>query len=386
MKRLLLFLIVPTLALAQGPYRVAVNQPARYAVQLDGTSQYLSKSSPSSMDLNGSEILSNTTWEVNTTGWTLAAKATRTSDQAHGGSYSIADTGGTLETTWIYQTLSPTISGYKVTAEAWCYVVSAAGGRPRLVLLDAGSVTLAQAYADTSKKNQWQKVVINYNAAVGNAIKYFELDFSATSGLCYWDDPSLTQAYDALLLARVKRSGTTTYRDLLRVRAGTLNYKLGTGTTGENLFVCYMHDGTTALASNYSAGFPYDGQWHLWAGQIVRTGTTGGVSYFDGKAGTAVNLSTLGKLSGADGLLIGENSAGILLDATVGELLVIRFDALPSDIASWIAYASTQRFIPDPPAGGTVVLKLLGKENSFRDQSGTQGILTNNGNAQTTRY
>jgi len=48
----LLLLILPVVVLAQGPHRVALNQPARYAVLLNGSTQYLSIAHASAGDFN----------------------------------------------------------------------------------------------------------------------------------------------------------------------------------------------------------------------------------------------------------------------------------------------------------------------------------------------
>src|SRR3990167_3837167 len=95
-----------------------------YAALLNGTSQYFSKTSPSKMDLNGAEKLTNGTYESNVTGWAATRGAvvyeTTTKHTGNGSAKLTAD--GTPPNASISNTTIPSdVTTNKVMMEAWVF-------------------------------------------------------------------------------------------------------------------------------------------------------------------------------------------------------------------------------------------------------------------------
>jgi hypothetical protein len=122
------------------------------------------------------------------------------------------------------------------------------------------------------------------------------------------------------------------------------------------------------------------GRWGLYAiafeyGANIRC-------FMDGTlTGTRSVILIAKQLSGYDTLRIGTKtpaSGALLWDGSIGPVQVIRFDALPSDIASVIAYVNAtwrRRGFPKSYTGGTIVLDVDWKTGG-NDKSGTNNHLT----------
>ena len=380
MKRILIlpFLSASTL---WGQFLPDIPDRLNYVGLFNGTSQYFSKTSPSNMDLNGSELITDPGFESGV--WTDTADVAvleQTTAQKHSGTYSMLLMPRATSLNAIARSpniTNATVNGTtpKVTAEFWVYAPTGNTSKTAIYrIVNQSNVNLALGSTAVTG-NTWTKLVINFQLpGTQSGVKLF-VGLSATSALTdslYVDDVSLTQAYDGIvsLEAKTTSGSTQTLAGSSKSNGSRLRIWQNTATASVTIT-----DGTTSVTATNSATVN-DGRPHKWDVAWSRTGNL--TLYIDGVSGTGRSITGIGAIT-VDTLWVSRDQDGNYFSGQIGEKLRARYPSLPSDIASWIAYANTQRFIPEPPGGGTTVLRLFGKENSAYDQSGTQGVLTNTG-------
>jgi hypothetical protein len=132
--------------------------PQRYIIGYSGTlPAYITASGTNiqipvvTANVPGAENITNTDFEISTSGWVLSSGATRTNTRAHNGSWSLSITAG--------NSASYTFPA-KITAplhfEMWIYVQSNSGSSG--VLLYGPNGLLLTLLPDLTKLNQWQKL------------------------------------------------------------------------------------------------------------------------------------------------------------------------------------------------------------------------------------
>ena len=383
MKKLLLltFLFV-TSVFGQVPTnasRIPLTVPPVYVGSFNGTSQYFSKTSPTKMDLNGSELVANGGMEGDSSWTNLGTPTTnaRSSVQAHGGTYSRYVVGSGTAGTGIASDVLTLVAGQKYTIEAWVY-------------REAGTVTIEMAdgqgsFSTTSTLNTWVKVVKNFTATANLTNRLRIYQGTADTLKAYFDDVSLTQAYDGLIVVEYKSSGFTNHgssRNAVMGRGDAVGGQAQAWAftyTSANLLELFISDGTNSITHAPAINLN-DNRYHKIVYVLNRTGNSD--LYFDGVLRATASASSLGKMGAptTDLFVIGGDAvAARSILGSIAETAFVRYTPLPSDIASWIAYANTQRFIPEPPGGGETVLRVFGRRNDALDQSGNQGVLTNTG-------
>ena len=374
MKRTLLLLLLSVSTL-WGQFLPDIPDRLSYAAQLNGSSQYFSKTSPVNMDLNGSELLSDVGFESGR--WTAVFNATTSQStvQKRTGTYSmlVLATGGSATTR------SPAVTNAttnKFTGEAWVYVPNTNTSKTvRLSITDQGASVINPLTTVSPATDTWVKVVVNVQAPGTQTGLTLQVGLSGTSvsgDSLYIDDVSLTQAWDGAISVEAKTtSGSTqTLAGTSKSNASRLRIWQNTATASVTLT-----DGTTSVTATNSATVN-DGRFHKWGVTWSKTGNL--TLYIDGVAGTGQSITGVGAIT-VDTLWIGRDQAGNYFNGQLGEKIRVRYSSLPSDIAQWIYRATYERFIPEPPGGGETVLRVFGRRNDALDQSGNQGVLTNTG-------
>ena len=381
MKRTLLLLLLSVSTL-WGQFLPDIPDRLSYAAQLNGSSQYFSKTSPVNMDLNGSELLSDVGFESGR--WTAVFNATTSQStvQKRTGTYSmlVLATGGSATTR------SPAVTNAttnKFTGEAWVYVPNTNTSKTvRLSITDQGASVINPLTTVSPATDTWVKVVVNVQAPGTQTGLTLQVGLSGTSvsgDSLYIDDVSLTQAYDGLIgLWFYASSIASNLRLVGRTTAGNnAGFEV---FTNSSKFTGFSQAGP-AFTGNAQSQTLTSGRWHFGVAVINRTDSIRVSANGEILTG-AVVATSLGKIVPGTVFIGSLSGTSQFWAGNIGELVYVRYTSSPSVavLNAWIAYANTQRFIPEPPGGGTTVLRLFGKENSAYDQSGIQGVLTNTGN------
>jgi len=332
------------------------------------------------MDLNGSELNPYAEFEVDTTGWLGVNSWTdfrTTSARSHTGLRSMVLVANDIVTPVIFSSVITNATANKFTVQVYCIIPSTnSKDTIRIGIYNQSYVLIGTRTTQKISKGAWVPVVVNALAPgtqTGFRLGVELIGTPVPSGdSLYVDGASLTQAYDGAASVRVKTSGgsTQTIAGSSVTNSSRLRIWQNTATASASI-----SDGTTTVTATNSATVN-DGREHKWDVTWSRTGNL--TLYIDGVAGTGQSITGLGAIT-VDTLWIGRDQAGNYFNGTIGEKLRVRYSSLPSDIASWIAYAATQRFIPEPPGGGETVLRVFGRRPDAYDQSGNQGTLTNTG-------
>ena len=385
MKRtLLLFLL--SVSTLWGQFLPDIPDRLNYAAQLNGTSQYFSKATPPRMDLNGSEILTvTTTFDADVTGWEVnsgSALAHETTIKRTGaGSARTIRTGANSIIAFRPSAAVNNATTIKVTGEVWVYRTAGSTGSALIQanILNESNGALISGTNTVATVDTWVKLVVNGQLpGTQTGIKLgIQAQSAQTGDTVYVDDVSLTQAYDGVIAGWVKTTNTTNLATIAQLGVVSSGYGLRLTNTGA---VTALFFDAVVAQSNNSTTVINDGRYYFVAITYNRTGNQ--QIYISGLAdGAGASITAIGKISGETSFTLGARGApDRYFPGLLGEWVLVRYASLPSDIASWIAYARTQRFIPEPPGGGTTILRLFGKENSAYDQSGNQGVLTNAGN------
>jgi hypothetical protein len=354
---------------------------------LSGNGQYHLKVSPSNLDLNGAEQLANTGFETNTGSWSAAtgmtlARTTQANRVRTGVGAAALVSDGTALGSLTHGALGYFASGtQKVTLEAWVLIptTNASDSLVIIALSDAGSALATSAVTEPTK-GTWTKLVLNVQLPGTQTGVRPRIRFNnPTAGdSLYVDDVSLTQAYDALVISIYRSATTGTKRSLVNgaVTATDIGYNLTTTATQGFGNIC---DGTTRVSPVINSVTPYNDQWHLQAVTFDRAGN--GTSYLDGVAGSGTSITSVGKVTSSSTLYVGNDAASTYFAASIGPVQVVRFDALPSDIASVIGYISRtwrQFGFPSSYTGGRIVLDVDWSQGG-RDFSGNRNSLVPTG-------
>ena len=374
MKRTLLLLLLSVSTL-WGQFLPDIPDRLSYVAQFNGSTQYFSKTSSVNMDLNGSEMLTNPTLDVDITGWAIdgnVALAHETTIKRTGaGSCKITyvTTGG-IKSTPINNT-----STNKFTLEAWVYIPAASVTRVVRIGLRNQSGALIQGETEvTLVADTWTKIVriTQCNGTQTSLILWVRLPSPTAGDIFYLDDVSLTQAYDGIVGLESKTTNGSTQTLAGSSKSNGSRLRIWQNTTTASVT---LTDGTISVTATNSATVN-DGRPHRWGVAWSRTGNL--TLYIDGVAGTGQSIAGVGAVT-VDTLWIGRDEAGNDFNGQIGEKVQVKYSTLPTNIANWIVYVNTQRYIPEPPGGGETVLRIFGRRNDALDQSGNQGVLTNTG-------
>ena len=380
MKKLLVLIsLFPLLVFGQAPTstsKIPLSIPPVYVAQLNGSTQYFSKTSPVNMDLNGAERIpsaQNRDFDSTTTigGWFAVGNHSisrvTTDSYSSPGSLQIVSTGagdgGSHYITLFSASFNPFVVGEKYTVQVRA---RATLSNTKLTFQHGGIAGQTGNLSNTP--GTFTLAVFNGAPPASTSLRLY----LSQADTVYLDAVSLTQAYDGVASLEAKTTGgsTQTLAGSSKSNGSRLRIWQNTATASVTLT-----DGTTSVTATNSATVN-DGRDHQWDVTWSRTGNL--TLYIDGVAGTGQSITGVGAVT-VDTLWIGRDEAGNSFTGTIGEKLRVRYPSLPTNIATWIAFANTQRFIPEPPGGGTVVLRLFGKYNDAYDRSGNQGVLTNNG-------
>ena len=187
-----------------------------WVASLNGSSQYFSKTSPSKMDLNGSEMITNannTGFETNVGDWVGAgthAIVRTTGDKRTGTASGLISSGGAGDTTSNYVTLPGSAytviaDGNKATLEVW----ARSGTGTTTLSLNIADTTLTSGNLSTTP-GSFTKVVFNYRLTAARAGAAIRAYLNKAVDSVFVDDNSLTQAYDAVMVLSFKTTGAST--------------------------------------------------------------------------------------------------------------------------------------------------------------------------------
>lgn len=386
MKKFLL-LLLPVFLWAQSP--LDIPDRLSYVAQPNGSTQDFRQPNPVNMALNGAELITvTTTFDDNVTGWlgdgaTLSHNTNADRVRTGAGSARIVTASPPSANSGLR--ISSAVSNAttnKFTWKAWVYVPSTDSlRRVRLRFNTQTDGVIASGTVTTIAANTWTELVLNAQAPGTQTGFLFHVDLfnGGLNDTLFVDDISLTQAYGGLVAVWFYANNIASNLRLLgRTTNGTNSgFEVFTNTSK---FTAFSQAGP-AFTGNAQSQTLTSGRWHFGVGVINRTDSIRVSANGEALTG-AVDATTLGKIT-PDTVFIGSISGtSQFWNGRIGELIYVRYSTLPSVAAlnAWIAFANTQRFIPEPPGGGTVVLRLFGKENSAYDRSGTQGVLTNTGN------
>lgn len=360
-----------------------------FGVNHNGSTQYAFNSSPVNCNLNGAEMITNSNdrdFEVNVGTWVGNGTHTiaRSTLQAHSGSASglITATGvGDATTNFVdfpATSYSTIVAGQKFTKEFWARSL-VAGTK---VTFRIGTKSVQSAALSTSA---WTKTVLNFLATASEVGQPLQAYLSAIDGV-YIDDISLTQAYDVMLLSIVKAStDIATGRSVICVEDAPITsfYNVAIAqTTG--CLRSNIKDGTTLCDGASTAPAFNDNRYHCIAVTFQRDGNT--TRYLDGRLTTSptTDISAVGKVAGLTLGLVGWNGVIAYWSGNVCPSQIIRFPALPSNIAQKIYEISTRwkrNGLPSSHAGGQLVFH-HDPRVPWRDLSGNGNNLTPVGSPQ----
>lgn len=294
---------------------VLLSSEAQSASVFNGTNQYWTDANPTNIGLNSAEFISNTNtsnFETNIGGWSVIGAGctiVRSTVDFHAGVASglvTFTTNGNVSSNFVlipqagYSALT---IGNKYTLEFWAKSIS---GSTTLTIYNG--ITTTNFTITTS----WAKYVLNYVSTDGgtSSLRFY---FNGATGSLYIDDVSFTQAFDAIIMAAVKKTvDQGSISNILNCGnassaspAWTLLSRDDNATNNTSLFI---HDGTTqkSVSSNTTMN---DGLWHLVVGVIDRTGNIS--LYQDGvSVATPISITAVGKLNNTGSYVIGAVNAG----------------------------------------------------------------------------
>jgi len=307
--------------------QVQLLDPKALDLNSDATVEY-AESSSADFDMNGPEEVSNAGFETDTTGWTLNSTSIRSSTVAHSGTWSLKDDGpGTPNYNELIFTNTLL---HSVTAEVWVYIDAHTSGNIALQLLDAASTLIAETLADTGITGAWQKLVINTDS---HAVKKIRLT-STGIALIFWDDVSVTRAYDFTIACWVNPvtwpSGVTYVFEGLVDKSGTSNLLFTLeGTESSHSLSAYVG----SVADQVVVVAPWTGL-NVFRLAIVTLDRTGNLKLFlDGVEVDSEVASGIGRLVLASALTIGRRNTGAVFPGLLGEVIVVKGLAIDAYVA-----------------------------------------------------
>jgi len=316
----------------------------RTAWKFDGATQYLSKSSPTGLDLNGSELCTNGTFESGVTGWSATNGITFTQSLvvSHSGTYSgklLSD--GTANGQVQINPLLVDASTNKFTVEFWAYAPNTSTGKTvHISFVDQASTSIKVGGSVTLTANTWTKFVLNYQlpgtqTSYGIKVVY---ENPSVGDILYIDDVSLKQAYDSLVNVIAYSTNSATDQNMI-----SRETTFGVGFIGWNCLLrttpnidFEFNDGTNRVSNSVNNNY-VDGRYHFYSFTAQRDGNS--VVYKDGVALSTFSITTCGNLTNNKDLRIGGFTPGsAILSGGVGESQIFLFPTgLPSNIAQTIS-------------------------------------------------
>jgi hypothetical protein len=307
-----------TVSVGQNPYTM---QTAAMAVDLDGSTEYASKTSPLNLDMNGAEICTNIGFETNLIGWTSEGNhtGTRITSDFHGGvaCAEIVATGAGTPFTNDFRFALPAgtdLTGKKFTLEVWAKSVS--GNTSMTMRVNGYSVGYQQTQTITGS---WVKYVFNGEFAAGVVgTSGHILFYIAGAGTFRTDDVSITVAHDFTVLMQVKSAWNVASSNDGLALSNSI-FSLGLGYQTKN--VRFSIGG--GMDVNYGA-VVNDSEWHLIG--VACNRTVGAYLIRDGVMGSVeAGLVLGGKLSGITTQYVGRY-AGMTnpFPGQIGEIQIVR--------------------------------------------------------------
>lgn len=196
------------------------------------------------------------------------------------------------------------------------------------------------------------KFVLNFQATsseVGDTLKLYVNQADTV----YVDDISIKPAYDLIFGGAVQTSATGVQIICNASLSGSSRLRMFLNNSTPTVT---FTDGTTSVSATNSAtvnnGYP-----HTMFATLSRTGNL--TLYVDGVAGSGASVTAIGSMT-ADSLTVGSGSSGQFFNGKIFSRQRIRFSALPSDDGASIVVDAHQRFKRKQPfakiyPSGTVV-------------------------------
>jgi len=339
---LALFVLVPLQA-QKKPLKLYNALNAQYATQLDGTQSWI-KTTPSNMDLNGSEMITATddrTFETTVGNWvgagTVSACVRSTVDPYSAIASMRATSSGAGDTTSNYIKLdypnfSTTEIGKKYTLELFARSATAA----RTITLVMGDATVTSGTLTTTYKAR-TKVVLNFLATANTISKGIYILTSGAIDSLYINNVSLTQAYDGVMIAEMQTSSSASSEVSIFVLGNSTLSPMQISIrqlATTNYFRVLASDGITTQNGNSGNFILNDGVRHRLVVLFYRT-SLGWKMFADGKyLGSNSPFSLLGKLF-FESITIGATaSSSINFTGKIGNIQFLRSTALPDDYLS----------------------------------------------------
>ena len=385
MKRILfLIFLVSSIVFGQRAEVPFILQPVnqgQYGVLENGTTQYQTLTPVAgTMDLNGSEMLTNPSFEVNTTGWAAYGPSNIVRDLSifHSGVASckitiVSDNAGIISSNITNTTTN------KYTFEAWIYIPAATSTKSfTLAVADQIGAEIAHKYLSATA-DTWTKVVINLKlSGTQTGIRPFiTLGGGGTSGdIFYVDNCSLTQAYDAIYFGALKTNSLAAEQYVFSAN-GSAYFNVRSLITSGAVRATFS-DGTNLVA--FSGGSLIANTTGYALITFQRDGN--GTQYFNGvQTGTPASIVGVGKISTLTIFQIGANGGGLVpWNGLEGEFQIVRGTFTAAQLAQYAAQiGATKKCLPSYPnqvSGGIWI-----DWKTMVDKFGIQGALTNVDNA-----
>jgi hypothetical protein len=372
MKRIALILLLVSFAYPQN--RAVKSFVLKYAntqngTQLNGTNQYWAKESPSSFNLNGAEMFSNTTFEVDVNGWNGLNGGTIARNtvikRTGSGSMRVTSNGTGTSGVQLGAAINNTTTN-KFTFEFWIYIPAASSSKSMIArvtnqaLSGIGSFTAITPTADT-----WTKVVVNVQAPgtqTGISV-YIAFNGASTSGdIFYIDDASMSQSFDVAWGGFIKTTATGVQTICLSALSSSLRTSM---FLDNNTATVSISDGVTTVSATNSATVN-DGRLHSFWATASRNGNL--TLYVDGVAGTGVSILAVGAIA-IDSLYVGRGLTGSFFNGQISSRQRVVFSSLPSGIASTISQISQQKKLFPAYESGNIIAWYDWQSGGF-DKSG----------------
>ena len=338
MKKLIILLLAfASIGIAQ-PNRHRVRPPQFMSVY-NGTNAYYSKTNPVGMDLNGAERLANPTFNADTSSWVVANGSMATSTvQKHAGAKSCLLVASAANASITSETITDATTD-KGTGETWAWVgLTASTKSIKLVLLDQAGATI-DSTVTTCTGATWTKLVKNKQWAGTQTGLKLRAGFNGGAALdsAYFDDFSLTQAWDGVIVGIIKTAAASTQRMLRVTSTGTSAYYTEVTSGGAIILPLTSETGNATTLTSASTALA-DGKWHIIIGKMQRDGNA--QWYIDGVAdATTQSLAGIGKIVGTNQIYLGWNTGAAYFNGYLGEQQFIRGTFTAAQLASMAADA-----------------------------------------------
>ena len=301
-----------------------------YAGDYDGSTEYLTKTSPVNLDLNGVNTITtlarNSTFEDNATDWatngTHAVSVDGTSKLTGTYSGEIAAS-GVGDSTTNYASLATDkyttiVSGTKYTLQVQVRAVLA---DTDVTLVIGGKAKVFTAVDQTS-----EILVYNFEATSGEVGQEIIIYLSQADDL-YIDEVDLSEAYDFTYMAWVNTTASGTHKSILN--SGAYN----TSQPGFWLRSLSSEVGQLTLTGSNEislsvSGFTIAGEWVLYTATVDRVGDM--TFYENGVSKSTTSLATLGEARLVMNFSIGAMGYGgaSYFEGYIGETQIVRGYAL----------------------------------------------------------